>query len=137
MERIERRKRRLWNLYDGLPIEEDSDCSVVESIYEDDEDDEESNSDDDDRYDEDQDGEQTIKKKRRRVTRVVTEFEDEEMLKDKIIKDYMRASQLQDEKIELADKALALVDYIFLFLSTFVKNFSVRKLLNIYLKLQG
>src|ERR1051325_11354182 len=115
MERIERRKRRLWNLYDGLPIEEDSDCSVVESIYEDDEDDEESNSDDDDRYDEDQDGEQTIKKKRRRVTRVVTEYEDEEMLKDKIVKDYVRASQLQDEKIELADRALALVNCILSF----------------------
>ncbi|RIA84930.1 hypothetical protein C1645_394126 [Glomus cerebriforme] len=110
MERIERRKRRLWNLYDGLPIDEDSDCSIVESIYEDDEEDEESNS-DDDRYEEDQDGEQIIiKKKRRRVRRVVTEFEDEEMLKDKIIKDYVRASQLQDEKIELADRALALVE---------------------------
>ncbi|GES78093.1 inhibitor of growth protein 5 isoform X4 [Rhizophagus clarus] len=108
-ERIDRRKRRLWNLYDGLPIDEDSDCSVVESIYEDDEEDEDSNS-DDDRYNEDQDGEQIIKKKRRRVTRVVTEFEDEEMLKDKIIKDYVRASQLQDEKIELANRALALVD---------------------------
>ncbi|CAB4386181.1 hypothetical protein RhiirA5_268512 [Rhizophagus irregularis] len=108
-ERIDRRKRRLWNLYDGLPIDEDSDCSVVESVYEDDEEDEDSNS-DDDRYNEDQDGEQIIKKKRRRVTRVVTEFEDEEMLKDKIIKDYVRASQLQDEKIELANRALALVD---------------------------
>jgi len=33
MERIERRKRRLWNLHDGLPFDdEDSDCSVVESI---------------------------------------------------------------------------------------------------------
>jgi hypothetical protein len=111
-ERIDRRKRRLWNLYDGLPIDEDSDCSVVESIYEDDEEDEDSNS-DDDRYNEDQDGEQIIKKKRRRVTRVVTEFEDEEMLKDKIIKDYVRASQLQDEKIELANRALALVNYNF------------------------
>jgi len=113
MERIERRKRRLWNLYDGLPIDEDSDCSVVESIYEDDDEGyEESNSDDDDRYDDDQDGEQVIKK-RRRVTRVVTEFEDEEMLKDKIIKDYVRASQLQDEKIELADRAFSLVNFMF------------------------
>ncbi|CAG8648147.1 7448_t:CDS:2 [Gigaspora margarita] len=74
-ERIERRKKRLWCLYDGVPLEEDSDCS-----------------------------------KRRRVSRVITEFEDEEMLKDKIIKDYVRASQLQDEKIEIADKALALVE---------------------------
>ncbi|CAG8532213.1 11882_t:CDS:2 [Rhizophagus irregularis] len=31
-ERIDRRKRRLWNLYDGLPIDEDSDCSVVENF---------------------------------------------------------------------------------------------------------
>ncbi|CAG8434187.1 8472_t:CDS:2 [Funneliformis mosseae] len=109
MERIERRKKRLWNLYDDRPIDEDSDCSVVESIYEDDDGVEESNSDDDHCFDDDQDGEQIIKK-RRRVTRVVTEFEDEEMLKEKIIKDYVRASQLQDEKIELAERAFALVE---------------------------
>ncbi|CAG8583899.1 9488_t:CDS:10 [Acaulospora morrowiae] len=79
-DRIERRKKRLWCLYDGVPFEdEDSDCSVVEN-------------------------------KRRRVARVITEFEDEEVLKDKIIKDYVRASQLQDEKIEIADKALVLVE---------------------------
>ncbi|CAG8792854.1 8142_t:CDS:2, partial [Racocetra persica] len=82
-ERIERRKKRLWCLYDGIPLEEDSDCSTSDHI---------------------------VKKKRRRVSRVITEFEDEEMLKDKIIKDYIRASQLQDEKIEIADKALALVE---------------------------
>ncbi|CAI2183722.1 8960_t:CDS:10, partial [Funneliformis geosporum] len=85
MERIERRKKRLWNLYDDLPIDEDSDCSVVEN------------------------GEQIIKK-RRRVTRVVTEFEDEEMLKEKIIKDYVRAAQLQDEKVEITERTFALVE---------------------------
>ncbi|CAJ0756153.1 1534_t:CDS:2, partial [Entrophospora sp. SA101] len=37
-------------------------------------------------------------------------FEDEEMLKEKVMNDYIRVSQLQDEKIEITDKALALVE---------------------------
>ncbi|CAJ0762304.1 6073_t:CDS:2, partial [Entrophospora sp. SA101] len=67
---IERRKKRLWCLYDGGSF--DSDCSVVE------------------------------------IVKVITEFEDEEMLKEKVMNDYIRVSQLQDEKIEITDKALAL-----------------------------
>ncbi|CAG8475005.1 6767_t:CDS:2 [Racocetra fulgida] len=110
-ERIERRKKRLWCLYDGIPLEEDSDCSVMESVYEDqDTDDDDSDSEVEDRNEDEQTSDHIVKKKRRRVSRVITEFEDEEMLKDKIIKDYLRASQLQDEKIEIADKALALVE---------------------------
>ncbi|RIB08003.1 hypothetical protein C2G38_382682 [Gigaspora rosea] len=109
-QRIERRKKRLWCLYDGIPLEEDSDCSVMESVYEDqDTEDDDSDSEVEDRNEDEQTGDHIVKKKRRRVSRVITEFEDEEMLKDKIIKDYVRASQLQDEKIEIADKALALV----------------------------
>ncbi|CAG8543034.1 7134_t:CDS:2 [Dentiscutata erythropus] len=110
-ERIERRKKRLWCLYDGVPLEEDSDCSVMESVYEDqDTEDDDSDSEVEDRDEDEQSDDHIVKKKRRRVSRVITEFEDEEMLKDKIIKDYVRASQLQDEKIEIADKALALVE---------------------------
>ncbi|KAF0396455.1 inhibitor of growth protein 2-like isoform X3 [Gigaspora margarita] len=110
-ERIERRKKRLWCLYDGVPLEEDSDCSVMESVYEDqDTEDDDSDSEVEDRNEDEQTDDHIVKKKRRRVSRVITEFEDEEMLKDKIIKDYVRASQLQDEKIEIADKALALVE---------------------------
>ncbi|CAH1757809.1 23768_t:CDS:2 [Entrophospora sp. SA101] len=62
--RIERRKKRLWCLYDGVPFEED----------------------------------------------IITEFEDEEMLKEKISKDLDRIALLQDEKIEISGKALALVE---------------------------
>ncbi|CAG8638488.1 5715_t:CDS:1, partial [Gigaspora rosea] len=31
--RIERHKKRLWCLYDGIPLEEDSDCFVMECVY--------------------------------------------------------------------------------------------------------
>ncbi|CAJ0752187.1 1924_t:CDS:10 [Entrophospora sp. SA101] len=79
---IERRKKRLWCLYDGGSF--DSDCSVVEKI--------------------------NSKKKKHQVVKVITEFEDEEMLKEKVMNDYIRVSQLQDEKIEITDKALALVE---------------------------
>ncbi|CAG8645694.1 7764_t:CDS:2, partial [Scutellospora calospora] len=105
-----RRKKRLWCLYDGVPLEEDSDCSVMESVYEDQDTDDDSDSEDEDRNEDEQTSDHIVKKKRHRVSRVITEYEDEEMLKDKIIKDYVRVSQLQDEKIEIADKALALVE---------------------------
>ncbi|CAJ0861730.1 11559_t:CDS:2, partial [Entrophospora sp. SA101] len=41
---------------------------------------------------------------------IITEFEDEEMLKEKISKDLDRIALLQDEKIEISGKALALAN---------------------------
>nr|CAG8546314.1 6780_t:CDS:10 [Entrophospora candida] len=87
---IERRKKRLWCLYDGGSF--DSDCSVVEN------------------EDNNKIAEINSKKKKHQVVKVITEFEDEEMLKEKVMNDYIRVSQLQDEKIEITDKALALVE---------------------------
>ncbi|RIB22206.1 hypothetical protein C2G38_2174583 [Gigaspora rosea] len=78
--RIEHRKKRLWCLYDSIPLEEDSDCSVMESVYENqDTEDDGSDSEIKDHNEDEQTGDHIVKKKRRHVSHIITEFEDEEM----------------------------------------------------------
>ncbi|CAG8789702.1 10329_t:CDS:2, partial [Gigaspora rosea] len=69
-------------LYDGIPLEKDNDCSVMESVYKNqDTEDNDSDSEVKNRNKDEQTGNYIVKKKQCCVSHVITEFENKEIKK--------------------------------------------------------